>query len=482
MTAPVPDALDAVDASRVAAHGAALRLLSYGVSLVISVIAIRLLTTHLGTGFGTYTVVSTIAYVAVGSTDAGLGSYALREGANAARPERRDLLANVLGLRIALCSAGVLVGVLFAALTGRASSFVFGVGAVGVGLTIAALQQAVTIHLQLDLRNGLVAVLELVKTVALTATYAVLVILGASLTQFYLAPAIAGVAMVTATMLVMPLGLFRPRFHRASWRRVLHAVLPYALAAAISVLYFRVTQITMEYVATPVQTNEYALAFRVVEVLSVIPILVAISALPLIARTRQSGPDRLGPLASALAQTTILAGLGLAIATASGAPIAIRIIGGGADSPAVTVLRVLAVALAFTFPLALWSYLLLAVEQIRALTISGGLAAVSALVLAVALIRPYGATGGAVATLSAEAILACALLLSIARFDRRFVPVPSRIVRPILAALPAGVIILLTRDAGMLAPLSAIPVFAITALVLRAVPAELWDIARMSRR
>src|SRR5215212_7909687 len=88
MTTPASDALDGPDASRITAHGTALRLLSYGASLAISVIAIRLLTTHLGTGFGTYTVVSSIAFVAVGSADAGLSTLGLREGANVTRSDR----------------------------------------------------------------------------------------------------------------------------------------------------------------------------------------------------------------------------------------------------------------------------------------------------------------------------------------------------------------------------------------------------------
>ena len=481
MTDPAPDALDRLDASRVAAHGTALRLLSYGASLLISVLAIRLLTTHLGTGFGTYTVVSTIAFVAVGSADAGLSTLGLREGANVSRQDRRDLLANLLGLRIALCSAGIVAAVVFTAVTGRSSTIVFGVAVVGAGITIAMLQQAVALHLQIDLRNAIVATLELVKTVALAATYAVLVYLGAGLRTFYFAPAIAGVALLAATTLVVPLGFFRPRFDGTAWRRMLRAVLPYAFAAAVVILYFRVTQITMEYAATAEETNEYALAFRIVEVLSVIPGLVASTALPLIARSRSAGPERLRPLASALAQTALLAGLGLATTTAAFAPIAIRVIGGGPESPSITVLRVLAIALAFTFPLAIWSFLLLTVDQVRALSIAGTAAAVTALGVAIALIPPFGAKGGAVATVVAEALLASALLIALARFDRGLVPPVGRFARPIAAALPAAAIILLTRDAGALAPLAAIPAFALAAVLLRAIPPELWDIARMRR-
>jgi O-antigen/teichoic acid export membrane protein len=481
MTTPNPDALDRLDASRVAAHGAALRLASYGASLALGVVAIRMLATHLGTQFGTYTVVSSIAAVAVGSADAGLSNLALREGTNAARAARGDLLANLLGLRITLCLAGIVLGVAFAALTGRASTFVFGVAAVGVGVALGLLQQAVTVHLQLELRNGVVAVLELVKTASLTAAYGVFVLLGAGLTPFYLAPVIAGLVVLAATALVVPLGLFRPQFERASWARALRSVLPFALAAAAVILYFRVTQITMGYIATAQQTRDYALAFRMIEALSVIPGLVGVSALPLITRARASGPERLRPLARSLAQTALVMGCGLATATAASASIAIRLIGGPPDSPSIAVLQVLAVALAFTFPLVVWSFLLLALERIRAVTIGGAIAAVSALVLALTLVPPFGATGGAVATLVAEGALAGTLWVSIARFDRHLLPLPSSFLRALLAAVPGGAIVVLTRDSGALLPLMAIPVFAVSAILLRAVPAEIWDILRLRR-
>ena len=250
--------------------------------------------------------------MAVGSTDAGLWSLGLREGADAAPAERRDLLANLLGLRIVLCCAGVVVGVLFTALTGRAFSLVWGVAAVGLGLTIAMLQQAVSIHLQLDLRYPVVALLEFVKTAALAITYAVLVLVGAGLGPFYFAPAIAGLALVAATALVVPLEFFRPRFHRDSWLRMGRAVVPYAIATAVAILYFRVTQIAMEYLANDREITQYALAFRIVEVLTVIPGLVASSSLPLMARARTVGEDRLRALATSLAQTALLAGIGLA--------------------------------------------------------------------------------------------------------------------------------------------------------------------------
>ncbi len=207
----------------------------------------------------------------------------------------------------------------------------------------------------------------------------------------------------------------------------------------------------------------------------------ASTALPLIARSRSAGVERLRPLASALAQTALIAGVGLATTTAAAAPIAIRVIGGGPESPSITVLRILAIALAFTFPLAIWSFLLLTVDQVRALATGGAVAAVTALAIAVALIPPYGATGGAVATVVAEGLLACALLVALARFDRGLVPPVGRFARPLGAAIPAAAIVLLTRDAGALAPLAAIPAFAVAALLLRAIPPELWDIVRMRR-
>lgn len=478
MTKPAQDVLDAPDSSRTAAHGTAWRLASYGVSLLVSVVSIRLLTTHLGLGFGTLTVVSSIAFVAVASTDGGLSALGLREGANVTRAERIDLLANVLGLRLVLCTAGMFAGAGFALATNRGASFSLGVFIVGFGSMMAMLQGALAIHLQLDLRIAAVATLELVKTVALTATYAALVLAGSGLTGFYFAPAAAGLAMLVATIPLVPRELLRPRFHRPAWKRMVRAVLPYSLAAAIAILYFRVTQIAMSYTATAVETTQYAFAFRIVEVLSVIPGLVASSALPLLSRASVSGHERFRLFVTSLSSTAVLAGMALATATGAAAPLAIRVIGGDGASTSVDVLRLLAIAIAFTFPLTIWSFLLISVERYSALALGGALAALSALVLAITLVPPFGAIGGALATVGGEVVLASVLFRTIAQFDRALIPRPGRFVRPLAALVAPVAIIAATRHDGMVLPLLAMPAFAIAALGFRAVPPELFDIVR----
>ena len=481
MTTPTHDALDAPDSSRIAAHGTAWRLASYAVSLLVSVVSIRLLTTHLGGDFGTFTVVSSIAFVAVASTDGGLTALGLREGANITRTERVDLLANVLGLRLVLCTIGMVAGAVFALLTNRGHAFSLGVFIVGFGLMVAMIQGSVAINLQLDLRIPAVATLELLKTIALTATYGGLVIAGASLEGFYFAPAVAGLVMLAATVPLVPRAALHPRFDRQVWARMTRSVLPYSLAAAIAILYFRVTQIAMTYIATPAETTEYAFAFRIVEVLGVIPGLVASSALPLLSRASVRGRERFRTFSRSLSATAVLAGLTLATATAAGAPLAIRAIGGSESSTSVDVLRVLAIALAFTFPLMIWSFLLISIERYRALAASGSIAAVAALALAVALVPSHGAIGGALATVGGEVILAGSLCITLSRYDRRLIPSLPQFLRPLAATIVPVTVVLGTLRSGILAPLVAIPGFAIAALMVRAVPPEVVDIARRRR-
>ena len=400
MTTPAQDVLDGPDSSRTAAHGTAWRLASYGVSLLVSVVSIRLLTTHLDNGFG---------------------------------------------------------------------------------LMIAMLQGAMVVHLQLDLRFAAVAALDLVKSITLATAYGALVLAGSGLTGFYFAPVAAGTAILLATAPLVPRTLLRPRFDRPAWKRMVRAVLPYSLAAAIAILYFRVTQIAMSYTATSEETTQYAFAFRIVEVLSVIPGLVASSALPLLSRASVSGHERFRLFVTSLSSTAVLAGMSLATATGAAAPLAIRVIGGDGASTSVDVLRLLAMAIAFTFPLTIWSFLLISVERYSALALGGALAALSALVLAIILVPTFGAIGGALATVGGEVVLASVLFRTIARFDRALIPPPGRFVRP-LAALGAPVaIIAATRHDGMVLPLLAMPAFAIAALSFRAVPPELFDIVRRRR-
>ena len=449
--------------------------------MLASVISVRLMTRHLGTGdWGAYSVVTAITFVLVGSSEAGLTSLGLREGATLDEMDRSRLLANILGLRIFLTLLGVVAAVIFALATGRDQTIVLGVAIVGAGTLFTMTQQTLAIKLSLELRNTAIAALELLRNLALAGTNIAFVLVGARLDWFYLAPALAGLTAIAAMLVfVRSRGSFRPRFEPSEWRRVLRGVLPYAIAGAVALLYFRVAQIAMNFVASPTDTGIYGLAFRVIEVLGAIPSLVAITALPLLSRAAIAGRDRLQPMVQVLTESAAIAGITLAFAVAAGAHLAIRVLGDASYAGATPVLRILAVGLAFTFPLAMLSILLLTLSSYRTLIVGGTAAAFISLALTVLLVPRFGARGAASATVVTEVLLMSFFLLSLAISDRSLVPRPQRTARALVASVPAGVELWLTLDsAAVFLPLLSVPIFVVSLFLLRAIPPELRDVAR----
>ena len=63
--------------------------------------------------------------------------------------------------------------------------------------------------------------------------------------------------------------------------------LPYAVAAAVGILYFRLAVLLMSYVSTGEETGVFSASFRIVEALALIPPLLVSTAIP-DPRTRRS--------------------------------------------------------------------------------------------------------------------------------------------------------------------------------------------------
>ena len=78
-------------------------------------------------------------------------------------------------------------------------------------------------------------------------------------------------------------------------------------------------------------------------------------------------------------------------------------------------------------------------------------------------------------------MLTACLCTALARIDRRLLPDVSRFFRPLAAAIAPSAIVVVTLNAGIAAPLVAIPVFVGSAFALRAVPPEIIDVLTRRR-
>ena len=474
------DILDSGRAGGKAIRGGVLRTIGYFAAMLMSLVSVPLMTRHLGVDdFGRFITVTSIIFILGGITEAGLTNLGMREYSVLGAADRTHFLRNLAGLRFALTLSGVALAVGLTWATGAETVIVQGTAIAGFGLLLALTQQTYAIPLSAQLRLGWVTGLELFKQAVLTASFVGLVIAGAALLPFFAASVVAGFAVLVLTLAVIRSEhVLRPSADSTVWRRILRDVLPYAVATAVGLLYFRLAVILMSYVATDFETGIYSTSFRIVEVVAVIPWLVVSSAFPILARAARDDEDRLRYALQRLFEASTIVGAAIALMLALGAEFAVEVIGGLPEfEESVPVLRMLALALVTSFLVATWSFALLSLRAHGALLICNAIAAAIAALGTVLLAPGEGAMGAALATLAAEAALALSYLIALRRVRAELTPRIGVVPKVAAAAAVGSCAALLGLHSAAEAAIGGVA-FTAVLFVLGAVPHELLSALR----
>jgi O-antigen/teichoic acid export membrane protein len=475
--------LDTQAAGGIAIRGSAVRLLGYGLTVILSVVAIAALTRHLGArDFGRFSVVQSLVQIAAGLAEAGLLNLGIREYSVREGRERDAMLANLQGIRIALGVAGVGLALIFGLAAGYDGTMVAGIALTGAGVVLMAVQQTLGIPLSAGLRWTAVTGLDVLRQAAQTALFLVLVATGAGLLAFFVVPVPVGVLVLLATIpLVRRAASFRPRFDRDRWRELLRVVAPYAAATAVGTVYVYVAAVLMELVSSPNEVGWFAAAFRVFVVLGGIPALMVGTAFPILARAARDDRTRHAYATGRLLETTIIAGAWLALMTALLAELAIDVVAGSGFEPSVDVLRIQAIAVLASFLLAAVTNGLISLAHYRQLLVLSACALVVSAVLTLTLAPGLGAQGGGIANAAAESLAAVLGTVFLTRaVGVRFPWLTAAKVAVAVAAAGALALVPGLPDIAT-AALSTI-VFAAVLLALRAIPDELLDAVPFLRR
>ncbi len=137
------------------------------------------------------------------------------------------------------------------------------------------------------------------------------------------------------------------------------AMLPYSAATAASALYFRASILLVSALASETQFSYFSATFRIIEVLTLVPALLASSAFPIFARAAHDDHDRLAYAVGKVFDVSVIVGAWVAVSTAVGAPLAIAIVGGPKFAGAAPVLAIQGVGLGAMFVSLVWAYALL---------------------------------------------------------------------------------------------------------------------------
>jgi O-antigen/teichoic acid export membrane protein len=481
-----PDILDTPDAGPAAIRGGALRVAGYGVGVLLSVLSAALLFRHLGVeNGGRYVTVTSLVLIAGGIVDFGLTGIGVRELAVLGGAERGLLMRNLIGLRIALSLVGVAGAVAFAGLVDYPEVMVLGTLLAGLGYVGTAAQGTLVAVLTVELRLGLITVLELLRQTVFVAAIVGLVLAGAGLLPF-LAASIPAALVVLAFTVVLVRGRhpIRPAFERLRWAELLRDMLPFAAATALAAVYFRVSMVLLSLLSSAQQTGYFGASFRVIETLLAVPNLIVTAAFPIFARAARDDRARLGYAVQRLFEASIVAGGFVVLLLVVGAPLIIDVVAGSDFGPSVDVLRIQAAALLVTFAGAPFGYALLSLRRHRELLMITGSALVGNVVLVSILASAEGANGAAAATLFAELLVTVGTALVLTRVDPGLRPALGVTARAAPGFALGCAVLAVPGIPSALAMLIASALYGGLALALRAVPEEMLVEARalLSRR
>jgi O-antigen/teichoic acid export membrane protein len=474
----VPDLLDTSDAGAAAIRGGVLRTLGYVVGVGVSVVSSALLLRHLGVvATGDYVTVLSLVTLTCGAIDTGLAAIGVRELSTLAPSQEQSFFRSLAGLRLVCISAGVLLALAFAVLSGYSSTLVLGTLLAGGGFVLLTSQTSYSLPLLARLRLRAVTATEVLRQIGTAVAIVVLVLVGAPLLPFWAATIPAGVA---ATLLgaflvrrSMPL---LPAFDRAVWAALLRRTLPYSMAAAVGVVYLRLAILIMSHVTSGQQTGYYGASFRIIEVLFVVPQLMVGSTLPIFSRAARDDRARLNYALGRTFDACLLLGVAVGLSLLTGASFIISVVAGPDFAPSAAVLRIQGVALIATFVGASLGYALLSLERYRevllinlaVLLLSGGLTGVLA--------SRFGAVGAASATTVVEVLYTGILAVAVLRAGVRPRVSLGGAYRAAAVALLGAALALAPPDLpSVVRPVLAMAIYCAGLLVVRAVPRELLD-------
>lgn len=474
------DILDTAAAGTAAIRGGALRVAGYAAGVLVTVVSAAVLFRYLGVDdAGRYVTVLTLVVMVTGLFDVGLTMIAVRELAVRPRAEALRFMRNVIGLRLTLTSAAVAVAVGFAAVAGYSSEMIWGTLVAGIGMLLAMVQATLAADLMVRMRLVWLTVIELLRQVLVAFGIVILAVAGATLLPFFATLIPAGLVVLVLTVVLVRGDIqTRPSFDVGEWWSILRQIVPYAAATALTSVYLRVAVIIVSLQGTERETGYYGVAFRITEVLLLVPNLIVSTAFPIFARAARDDRERFTYAVQRMYETGLLLGGWIASVLIAGAPFAIDVVAGSDFGPSADVLRIQALALLVTFVSATFLYALLTLHRHLVLLLVTGSAFVINVVLVTLLLPIGGIDMAALATVIAE----LTLLVGAGAFLRRDMPglrVGSR--TTVRALLVFGVTVAIAAIPGIpslvLMVLAALAYPAL-ALIAGAVPEEIVVEAR----
>ena len=411
--------------SRPAADGSVLRRVAWNtaaqgagkaVILTIGLASVVITTRYLGaTGYGKVALAFAFTQTLGILADVGLLTVVVREiSRDPASTDR--LVGNALVLRLVLSLALLALAALASLTLSWDTQVRVAVLIAGVPFVLGLVNSALVAVLQARLRMDRAVVADVIGRAASFAALVLVVTLDAG---FYAVVATAAVGAL-ATLLVTWAIVFRearprPRIDREVWRRLLVLALPVGAALAVSELYFRLDTLLVSVFRPYDEVGLYALSYRMVELIGILPAIVMTSVFPLLARYLQESRELAARTVDAAGDLFVAIGAPIAAGGLVVAPELVRLIGGDEFAGSAGPLRILLFAVVLAFVSGLFGHALIAGGRQGSALRLGITALVFNLVLNLSLVPPFGIEAAAAVALASELLLVSGGLVLVRR-------------------------------------------------------------------
>jgi O-antigen/teichoic acid export membrane protein len=383
-------------------------------------------------------------------TDLGMWTIGARELAR--RPEEKDRLMGgilTIGFLFSLLSGATAVVLAFTLYGGGDNDLTRqGILLLLLSLPLTPPFGAVTAYFISQQKAYLTVLASLANSLVTLAVIAVAALLDLGFTGLILAYPAAGLAQ-GAVMIALAWGKvrLRPSLDLAVCRQLLGWAMPIGGAVIVHSLYWRVDIILLSLISSNRQVALYALAFKIVDVVMVLPNYLHLTVMPELARVAGNRP-RFDQIMRKTSTALVVGAIGLLVLFVGFAHELTTLAGGSQFEDAAPVLQILAFAVAFAWFGSIFGDAFLVHDKLGfGLIISTVVLPVN-VALNVAFINLWGAQGAAAAWVLSEVLI---VLMYLVFYRRIFgnLPLPHRASQILAAACAMAVVALLKLLPGV---------------------------------
>ncbi len=401
------DVLDTPEAAATTIRGSAVRTGGYMAVSLANALVLPFLFRYLGVvRAGQYVTVLSLMTILAGIVETGLTGISVRLYTAAPNGERRRLLQNLLSMRIFVLGLSALIVLAFSLGAGYPRVIVIGVFLGALGVLFENIGSSYNVWLAANLHQGWIAISNVARQLVVAALTLGFVFAKAPFLLFFAAFVPAGLAqLLVSARVTRRFTSLLPSADVRAWWSITRGSALYVFAMALGFVYFRVPVLLMSILSPGVDTGYFGAAFRIVETLTMLTIVLT-AALPILTRAATQDPDRHRHGLGRFLQVSVVLGAGLAVITATGAAAAIKIIAGPKFGSSIGPLEALSALLLLKFMTTAWAFGLLSMDRYRHLLVANAAASAASVVLGALTIPLVGLYGGVIAALGAELILA----------------------------------------------------------------------------